>query len=156
MADRVPNRVLGSGPAGLDFAPRGAILGLMADSEKPYLELESEDDVDSVMAEDGGAVVLDFWSPSCGPCMAMADDFSHVADQFDPGEVRFCKVNTGTHGWLAAPFNIRSVPTILFVSNGRILDAVVGRMTAAQLGERSEWLVKKNSKKGLFSRLRGR
>ncbi|NVB42317.1 thioredoxin fold domain-containing protein [Pseudenhygromyxa sp. WMMC2535] len=109
------------------------------------------------MSEDGGAAIIDFWSPSCGPCMAMAKDFEHVASQFDSDEVRFCKVNTTSHGFLAAPFNIRSVPTILFVLDGEVVDAVVGRMDAKRLGARAEWLVKKQERrgKGLLGRLFG-
>lgn len=122
-------------------------------SEHPYDDLESEDEVEAIMQPGGGAVVIDFWSPTCGPCMAMADDFEHVASQFESGEVRFCKVNTESHGNLAAPFKIRSVPTVIFVHDGKILDAVVGRMTAPQLGKKSEWLLSKASKKGLLSRL---
>ncbi|MCA9687993.1 MAG: thioredoxin family protein [Myxococcales bacterium] len=119
-----------------------------------YDQLETQEEVEAIMDEGGGAVVIDFWSPTCGPCMAMARDFEHVAGQFEPGEVRFCKVNTATHGHLAAPFQIRSVPTILFIHEGKILDAVVGKMNAKQLGERAEWLLKKASKRpGLLSRL---
>ena len=105
------------------------------------------------MASDGGAVVFDFWSQTCGPCMAMADDFTAVAAQFDPSEVQFVKVDVGRYGNLAAPFKVMSVPTILFVLNGQILDSFVGRPTARKLGERAEWLVKRAQKRGLFARL---
>lgn len=126
-------------------------------SDGPYEDLTEQEQIEAIMSEDGGPVVLDFWSPTCGPCMAMADDFSHVAGQFDPNEVRFCKVNTATHGHLAAPFNIRSIPTILFVHRGKILDAVVGRMTAPQLGTRAQWLAEKAQKgPGLLGKLFGR
>lgn len=119
-----------------------------------YENLEREEQIEAIMSPGGGAAILDFWSETCGPCLAMADDFAHVAGQFSPEEVRFCKINTSTHGWLAAPFNIRSVPTILFVHEGKVLDAVVGKMNAQTLGEKAEWLLKKASKKpGLFARL---
>ena len=122
----------------------------------PYDALESEDEIEAIMSEGGGAVVLDFWSETCGPCLAMASDFEHVAAQFDPKEVRFCKVNTETHGFLAAPFHVRSIPTLLFIHNGKILDAVVGKMTAKALGEKSEWLLAKSQKKrGLLGKLFG-
>jgi len=104
----------------------------------------------------GGAAVIDFWSESCGPCLAMADDFTAVAGQFDPGEVQFVKINTGRYGNLAVPFKVMAVPTILFVLNGEILDSVVGRPTARKLGERAEWLVTKSKRKGRFRRLLGR
>ncbi len=122
----------------------------------PYDALESEDDIEDIMRVGGGTVVLDFWSETCGPCLAMAADFEHVAAQFDRGEVRFCKVNTETHGNLAAPFNVRSIPTLLFIHDGKILDAVVGKMSAKTLGEKAEWLVSKSQRKpGLLGRLFG-
>lgn len=129
----------------------------MSGDAKPYRDLETVDEVESIMSEEGGAAVLDFWSPTCGPCMAMAKDFEHVASQFDPGEVQFCKINTATHPTLALPFNIMSVPTILFVLDGEVKDAVVGRMDAKRLGSRAEWLAKKqaNKGKGLLGRLFG-
>ena len=129
----------------------------MNDAAAPYDDLHEPEEVEAIMAPGGGAVVIDFWSPTCGPCMAMADDFAHVAAQFEPSEVRFCKVNTADDGYLAAPFNIRSVPTILFILDGKILDAVVGKMNAKMLGEKAEWLLAKaNKKPGLLGRLFGR
>lgn len=128
---------------------------MASEAESPYEDLETQEQVEAIMSEGGGAVILDFWGPHCGPCMAMADDFNHVASQFDRDEIRFCKVNTATHGWLAEPFKIRSIPTILYISNGKILDATVGRKSAHELGEKAEWLLKKSQRKGLLSRLFG-
>ena len=117
-------------------------------ADKTYEDLQEEGEVEEIMSPEGGAVIIDFWSPTCGPCMAMAKDFESVAGQFDPDEVRFCKVNTASHGYLAAPFNIRAVPTILFVLDGEIVDAVVGQMNAKRLGKRAEWLLGKKERKG--------
>ncbi|MBK6921856.1 MAG: thioredoxin family protein [Deltaproteobacteria bacterium] len=121
-----------------------------------YDELEEPAQIEAIMRPGGGTVVLDFWSQTCGPCLAMADDFAHVAAQFERDEVRFCKVDTGNHGELAEPFHVRAVPTILFIHDGKILDAVVGRMTAKQLGEKAEWLLERAARKpGLLSKLFG-
>jgi thioredoxin 1 len=129
---------------------------MAADASPPYDELQTEDEIEEIMRPGGGAVVLDFWSETCGPCMAMASDFEHVAGQFDRNEVRFCKVNTETHGFLAAPFKVRSIPTLLFIHDGKILDAIVGKMSAKALGEKAEWLLGKASRKpGLLSKLFG-
>jgi thiol-disulfide isomerase/thioredoxin len=123
----------------------------------PYDELETQEEVEQIMQPGGGTVVIDFWSPTCGPCMAMARDFVDVASQFDRAEVRFCKINTEEHGELAAPFGIRAVPTLVFVHDGEVADVVIGRMTAPQLGEKAEWLLARAQRKpGLLSRLFGR
>ena len=129
---------------------------MTADGSAPYDDLESQEEVEAIMSRGGGTVVIDFWSPTCGPCMAMARDFSEVASQFERGEVRFCKVDTMAHPELAEPFNIRAVPTILFIHDGEIVDGSVGRMNAKTLGEKSEWLLKRSQRKpGLLSRLFG-
>ena len=134
-------------------------MGTMADGSKhdaPYEDLTTQEEVEHIMSDGGGAVIIDFWSQTCGPCRAMAGDFEHVASQFNRDEIRFCKINTGTHGFLAAPFNIRSIPTLLYVHNGNILDATVGRVSARQLGQKAEWLLKKSQRRpGLLSRLFG-
>ena len=122
----------------------------------PYDELETQEEVEAIMSPGGGAVVIDFWSPTCGPCLAMAQDFTDVAEQFERSEVRFCKLDTEAHPELAVPFKIRAVPTILFVHDGKILDAAVGRLSAKALGEKSEWLLGKAQRRpGLLRRLLG-
>lgn len=129
-----------------------------AERSRPYLDLADQALLDTLMSAEGGAAVIDFWSPTCGPCLAMARDFEHVAAQFDPEEVRFFKVDTSSHGQLAAPFNITSVPTILFLLDGEVLDAVIGKMDARRLGERAEWLLTKKQRRakgGLLGRLFG-
>jgi thioredoxin-like negative regulator of GroEL len=131
----------------------------MADTP-PFDALETEEEIDAIMREGGGTVVIDFWSETCGPCLAMAADFEHVAAQFDRSEVRFCKVDTEHFGNLAAPFRIRSIPTLLFIHDGKILDAVVGKMSSSALGEKTEWLLAKAAKasrprKGLLARMFG-
>ncbi len=128
----------------------------MSDDEQSYVDLTTEEEIEALMCDDGGAAIIDFWSPSCGPCMAMAKDFGNVASQFEADEVRFCKVNTATHPWLAAAFKIQSVPTILFVNRGQVVDSIIGAVPAAKLGQRAEWLAKKAASKGLFGRLLGR
>ena len=112
--------------------------------------------VDALMQPDAGAVVIDFWSSTCGPCQAMAPDFAAVAEHFAEDPVRFVKIQTDAFPELAAPFKIRSVPTLLFVSGGEILDAVVGRMDAQRLAKKTIWLLNKAEGKGLLSRLWGR
>jgi thioredoxin 1 len=131
---------------------------MSTESVRPYVDLEDSERLETLMSPEGGAAVIDFWSPTCGPCMAMARDFEHVAGQFDPEEVAFFKVDTSRQGHLAVPFRITSVPTILFVLDGSVLDAVVGRMDARRLGERAEWLLTKKlrrAKGGLIGRLFG-
>ncbi len=121
-----------------------------------YIDLTSQEEVEAIMSDETPGAVIDFWSPTCGPCMAMAPDFEHVAREFaDESDIRFYKLNVAEHPHLAAPFKIRSVPTLLFVKRGHIEDAIVGRIPAARLGQKAEWLLTRVQKKGLLARLFG-
>lgn len=120
-----------------------------------YEDLTEQAQIEALMDEDGGAAIIDFWSPTCGPCMAMAPDFEAVADEFKGGPVRFCKVNTADAPLLAGAFKIRSVPTLLFIHQGDVVDAIVGRVDRGRLQKRAQWLAKKAEGKGLFARLFG-
>ena len=120
-----------------------------------YEDLTTQEEIEDLMSEDGGAAVIDFWSPTCGPCLAMAPDFAAVAEEMGEGSVKFCKVNTAEQPKLAGAFRIMSVPTMLFVLNGEIVDSVVGRVDRQRLYKRAKWLEGKADGKGLFARLFG-
>lgn len=120
-----------------------------------YVDLTSQEEVEDLMSEDGEAAIIDFWSPTCGPCMAMAPDFAAVAEDFAEGPVKFCKINTAEQPTLARAFNIMSVPTLLFIHRGEILDSMVGRVDRGRLTKRAKWLENKAEGKGFFNRLFG-
>lgn len=118
-------------------------------------ELYLPEDIEEVMGPESGPAVIDFWSPTCGPCKSFAPHFAAVAERLKEEEIRFVKVNTQEAPRVAAAFSIRSVPTVLFVHRGEIKDAVVGTMAPDRLLARSQWLLKKAERRGLLSRLFG-
>jgi thioredoxin 2 len=74
-------------------------------------------------------VVVDFWAPWCGPCTAMAPAFEQAAAELEP-DFRFLKVNADEEQQLMAKFGIRSIPTIMLFSHGRVVAQQAGAMTA--------------------------
>ena len=118
-------------------------------------ELRSLSELEDLMSEGGGPAVLDFWSPTCGPCKAMAPAFEAVALELAEEPIRFVRINTAAQAQLAAPFNIHAVPTLLFVNDGEILDVRVGALSGPALSKKAQWLLRKSRGDGLFSRLFG-
>jgi thiol-disulfide isomerase/thioredoxin len=118
-------------------------------------ELKTQKQVEDLMQPGGGTAIIDFWSPSCGPCMAMAPEYDLVSEEMSEEPIRFLKLNTAQFPKLAAPFRIRAVPTILFVHDGEILDVRVGAMNGPALVKKAKWLLSKARGEGLISRLFG-
>lgn len=74
-------------------------------------------------------VLVDFWSPQCGPCRMMAPAFDQAAAQLNPA-VRLAKVDTTAEPHLAARYGIRAVPTLVLFDRGREKARMSGAMAA--------------------------
>ena len=72
-----------------------------------------------------GVCMVDFWAPWCGPCRMIAPVIEELSGDFD-GKAKICKVNTDEEQDLAVKYGIRSIPTILFMKNGEVVDQMVG------------------------------
>ncbi|MCC6628289.1 MAG: thioredoxin [Chloroflexi bacterium] len=80
-------------------------------------------------------VAIDFWADWCGPCKQMAPVFERLATEY-AGQMLFAKVDTDAEQALAAQLGIQSLPTLLFVFRGQLVDRVVGALPAPQLQAR--------------------
>src|SRR5712692_2594392 len=80
---------------------------------------------DKTLAEHAEAVIVDFWAEWCGPCKAIAPVLEDLAQEY-AGRVTMAKVNVDEHPSLAARYQVRSIPTLLFFKGGQVVDQVVG------------------------------
>jgi thioredoxin 2 len=77
-------------------------------------------------------VVVDFWAPWCGPCHVMAPALEQAAAELEP-RYRFLKVDTEQEPSLAARYGIRSIPTLMLFSRGRLVGQTAGAMDKGRI-----------------------
>jgi thioredoxin 1 len=77
-------------------------------------------------------VLVDFWATWCAPCKMIAPTVEELAKEYE-GKAKFVKVNTDENSGLATKYNIRGIPTLMFIKNGEIVDQVVGVVPKSHL-----------------------
>jgi len=80
----------------------------------------------------GGVSVVDFWAEWCGPCRLIGPIIDDLAASYD-GRVNIGKVNVDENPEISLKYGIRSIPTILNIKDGEVVDKQVGLTTKAAL-----------------------
>ena len=84
----------------------------------------TKDSYHNEVMETEKVVVIDFWATWCGPCKMMSPVVEEVAKDYS--DIKVCKVNVDEEPELSNAFKIVSIPNIVVIKNGEIIDSVVG------------------------------
>ena len=69
-------------------------------------------------------VLLDFWSPRCGPCRSVLPIVEQIAGERP--DIKVAKINVDEHPELAGQYKIRSIPTLMVMRDGEIVNRASG------------------------------
>lgn len=79
-----------------------------------------------------GRCVVDFWATWCGPCRMQTPIIDELAEAH-PSSIKVCKVNVDEQPALASRFGVMSIPTIVYMQDGRMTGKSVGVQSLGQL-----------------------
>ena len=85
----------------------------------------SDGDFDTTILRAELPVLVDFWSPTCGPCRSLVPILEELAED-NEGDATIAKVNTAQYPALVTKFSIDTLPTLLFFYQGRVVERMVG------------------------------
>jgi thioredoxin len=101
-------------------------------TNETWLQHLDERNYDEALVAAEGVLMVDFWAAWCGPCRAIGPVLEDLA-RASNGTVTLAKVNVDENPGLAARYGIRSIPTILFVKDGKVRDQIVGAVPKPQI-----------------------
>ena len=92
----------------------------------------SERDFDSVVLQSAVPVLVDFWSPSCGPCRLIAPLLDAMAVE-NGDAAKIVKINTFENMGIAARYGVDMLPTIMIFRNGNVVERMIGAVDKARM-----------------------
>ena len=107
-------------------------LDSLAEGEYPTMPLKVGDDDFDTVVQRFPVVVVDCWAPWCMPCLMVGPVIAELAKDYT-GKIVFCKLNVDENRSVAMEYGIQSIPTLLVLQNGELVDQIIGAMPKRDL-----------------------
>lgn len=84
-----------------------------------------------------GVTLIDFWAVWCGPCRMISPIVDELSKEYE-GKALIGKVDVDNNPGISSKYNIRSIPTLLILKNGEVVDRHVGATSKTVLAQKLE------------------
>ncbi len=104
-------------------------------STSPVFDIDQQTfEADVLQASMETPILVDFWASWCEPCKALGPILEKLANEFN-GSFRLGKVDVDAQQELAGIFGVKSIPTVMLVKNGEVIDGFAGALPEGQVRE---------------------
>jgi thioredoxin 1 len=86
-------------------------------------------------------VIIDFWAVWCGPCKMIAPIMEEFAVEYD-GRVKVGKLDVDNNQQSAIKYGVRSIPTVLYFKDGKLVDTIIGAVPKVHFKQKLEAILK--------------
>lgn len=99
-----------------------------------FTKTVSDSDFQKDILESKVPVLVDFWAPWCGPCVAIGPTLEELAQEYQDKLV-VAKMNVDENANIPAQFGVRSIPFMVFIKEGKVVESIVGAQPKAKIKE---------------------
>jgi thioredoxin 1 len=85
----------------------------------------TKDNFEQEVLKSDKPVLIDFWAPWCGPCRMLSPTIAEIAEEYKD-KVKVGKVNVDEEGDLASMFRVSSIPLLVVMKDGKVVNSSVG------------------------------
>lgn len=105
----------------------------------------NDNNFEEVVLKSNKPVVVDFWAEWCGPCRAIGPIIEDLAREYE-GKVVVAKLNVDENTVTSTNYDIRSIPTLLFFKNGKVVDKLIGAVPKSNIKAKIDALLQNEMK----------